>query len=157
MDKILSQEEINALFSAMSSEEAGMDGRSEQAPAAPPISRHEHPRVDTIPQDRMLGSKYDQKRKPRRPKTGNHEAKQLYELIRTISVPVCGEIPNSSLTLVDLLKVSEGDIIELDVRIDDPVYLCIGGIAVFKGRIIQRGGKRAFEISDRFIDEPSLK
>jgi flagellar motor switch protein FliM len=157
MDKVLSQEEINALFSAMSSEEAGIDGESKQAPAAPLISRHEHPLVDTIPQNHMLGSQYDQQRNPRRQKTEIHEANQLCELIRTVSVPVCGEIPNSSLTLVDLLKVSEGDIIELDVRIDDPVYLCIGGIAVFKGRIIQRGQKRAFEISDRFVDEPFLK
>jgi flagellar motor switch/type III secretory pathway protein FliN len=85
------------------------------------------------------------------PKMHRHEEAPLNGLMRTISVPVGGEILNS-LTLGDLLKISKGDILELDERVGNPIYLCVGGIAMFKGQIVQRGGKRAFEISERFFD-----
>jgi flagellar motor switch protein FliM len=49
----------------------------------------------------------------------------------------------------DLLKISAGDVIELNERIGDPIYLCVGGIAKFVGRIVQQRGKKAFEIIGR--------
>jgi flagellar motor switch protein FliM len=51
----------------------------------------------------------------------------------------------------DFLKVSVGDVVELSERISDPVFLCVGGIAKFMGRIVQRRGKRAFEITEKYI------
>ena len=155
MDKILSQEEISALFSAMSSEERSPDKRSEQVPAAPKIAKYDYRRVDIIPQDQVSCCNYDDQRHARSQRTGSSGAERLYKLIRTISVPVGGEILNSRLTLDDLLRVAEGDIIELAERIGNPIYLCVGDVAMFKGRIIQRGGKKAFEISERCVDSPS--
>jgi len=157
MHKVLSQEEIDALFSAMSSDEVNLDRGSERAPAALKIAKYDYQRVDIIPQDQLPCGKFDHQRNSRRKKTSGNGSERLYELIRTISVPVGGEILNSMLTLNDLLKISEGDIIELNEGIANPVYLCVGGITMFKGRIIQKEGKRAFEISERYVDEPSLK
>ena len=157
MDKVLSQEEINALFSAMSSEQPSLDGHSERVSAVPRIAQYEYHCSDITAQDQVLRRKYDLPRKSRRYKAEENQSEQLYELIRMITVPVVGEILNSRLTLDDLLKVTKGDIIELDERVDDPVYLCVGGIAMFKGRIIQRGGKKAFEIFERLVDQASPK
>ena len=152
MDKILSQEEINALFSAMSSADPGIIGPSEKSPAAPRIDRGEYHRAGAVPQDHSSRSKHVSMRHSRIQGTERHEEEPLYTFVRTISVPVGGEILNSRLTLDDLLKISKGDILELDERIGDPIYLCVGGIAMFKGRIIEREGKRAFEVSERFFE-----
>ncbi len=155
MEKVLSKEEIDALFSAMSSEEGGVEVRSERNPAAHQRALSGYHPMDMMPQEQVLYDEYGRQRNSREQKAERHDAKELYELIRTISVPVDGEILNSKITLDDLLKISEGDIIELDERIGDSVYLCVGGIALFEGRIIQRRGKRAFEISERFVGQRS--
>lgn len=139
MEKILSQEEIDALFSAMSSEEL----RAVRASADTSVARKI--------------AKCDRPRNVQREGLDSGEVEGLSELIRTISVPVGGEILNARLVLDDLLKASEGDILELTERIGDPLYLCVGGMAMFKGRIVQRRGKKAFEIFERHVGEPPLK
>jgi flagellar motor switch protein FliM len=151
MNKVLSQEEIDALFSAMSSEELNLDTRSEQSPAELKIAKYDYRRAEITPQDQELYREFDAERNPRKQEARNREADRLYQLIRTIPVPVGGEIRDSKLTLNDLLKASNGDIIELNERVSDPIYLCVGGMAMFKGRIIQRRGKKAFEISEKHI------
>ncbi len=139
MEKILSQEEIEALFSAMSSEELRVARSSAQASAALKIAEN------------------DQPQNVRRKSSKSRGMDGLPEFIRTMSVPLRGEIVNARLTLDDLLKASEGDIIELTERIGDPLSLCVGGIAMFKGRVVQSRGKKAFEILERHVGEPSLR
>ena len=80
-------------------------------------------------------------------KPSGSEAEKIFELIKPVPVSLSSEIRRSKATLDDLLKVSVGDVIELNERINDPVYLCVGGIAKFAGKIVQRRGKRAFEIT----------
>src|SRR5512135_1047450 len=53
MDKVLSQEEINALFSAMSSEEINLGNQAEKTPAARKIANYDFHRADRISQDQM--------------------------------------------------------------------------------------------------------
>jgi flagellar motor switch protein FliM len=101
---------------------------------------------------KTLRNKFDQQWSVRRQKPAVNEPERLLELVKPVSVPVSGEIRNSKLTVDDLLKVAPGDIIELNERIGDPVFLCVGGIEKFVGRIVQRRGKKAFEISDRYTD-----
>jgi flagellar motor switch protein FliM len=98
---------------------------------------------------KLLRNKFDQQWNVRRQKAPSSEAERLVELLKPVSVPLSGEIQNSQLTVDDLLKVSAGDVIELNERIGDPVFLCVSGIAKFQGRIVQRRGKRAFEILER--------
>jgi flagellar motor switch protein FliM len=100
---------------------------------------------------KLLRTKFDQQWNARRQKSSGNEAERIYELMKPTSVPLSGEIRGSKLTVDDLLKISVGDVIELNERIGDPVLLCVGGIAKFVGRIVQRRGKKAFEVSDRFV------
>jgi flagellar motor switch protein FliM len=99
---------------------------------------------------KMLRGKFDQQWSVRRQKTAGNETERLLELIKPMHVLLSGEIRSSTLTLNDLLMISAGDIIELNERIGDPVFLCVGGIEKFMGRIVQRRGKKAFEISERY-------
>ncbi len=99
---------------------------------------------------KLLRSKFDQQWNVRRQKAAGNEVERIFELLQPIAVPLSGEIRSSSLTVDDLLKISIGDVIELKERIGDPVFLCVGRIAKFSGRIVQRRGNRAFEIADAF-------
>jgi flagellar motor switch protein FliM len=98
-----------------------------------------------------LRNKFDQQWNVRRQKTTTNEEERLLELMKPVPLPLSTEIRSSKLTVDDLLKVSVGDVVELNERIGDPVLLCVGGIAKFLGRIVQRRGKRVFEISSRLI------
>lgn len=100
---------------------------------------------------KLLRNKFDQQWNSRRQKATGGEAEKIYELIKPVSVPLSSEIRHSRLTVDDLLKVSVGDVIELSERVNDPVYLCVGGVAKFTGRIVQRQGEKAFEIADKFV------
>jgi flagellar motor switch protein FliM len=100
---------------------------------------------------KMLRSKFDQQWNSRRQKATGGEAERIFDLIKPVWVPLSSEIRHSKLTVDDLLKVSVGDVVELNERVNDPVYLCVGGVAKFVGRIVQRRGKRAFEIIDRYF------
>ncbi len=100
---------------------------------------------------KLLRSRFDQQWNVRRQKPTANETEKMLELLKPVPISLSGEIRSSKLTVDDLLKISVGDVIELNERIGDPVLLCVGGIAKFRGRIVQRRGTKAFEISDRFV------
>jgi len=100
---------------------------------------------------KLLRSKFDQQWNVRPQKATGGEAERMLELLKPIPIPLAGEIQSSKVTVDDLLKVSVGDVIELNERIGDPILLCIGGVGKFVGRIVQRRGKKAFEISGKYV------
>jgi flagellar motor switch protein FliM len=99
---------------------------------------------------KMLRNKFDQQWNVRRQKATGSEGEKIYELMRIVPVPLTSEMRNSKLTVDDLLKVSAGDVIKLQERIGDPIFMCVGGIPKFAGRIVVQRGKKAFEISERY-------
>jgi flagellar motor switch protein FliM len=98
---------------------------------------------------KMLRNKFDQQWNSRRTKEVGSEAEKIFELIKPVPISLSSEIRRSKLTMDDLLKIAVGDVIELNDRVSDPIYLCVGGMAKFVGRIVQQRGKKAFEISAR--------
>ena len=99
---------------------------------------------------KQLRNKFDQQWNVRRQKSTTNEEERIFNLMKPVPLSLTGELRNSKLTVDDLLKVSVGDVIELNERLGDPVQLCVSGVAKFIGRIVQRRGKRAFEISNRY-------
>ena len=53
MDKVLSQDEINALFSAMSSEDVDLEASKENSPSERKVTSYDFHRADRISQDQM--------------------------------------------------------------------------------------------------------
>jgi flagellar motor switch protein FliM len=126
MERVLSQEEISALFSAMSSREGVVEYPPKERPArAVPAENDAEP----IPSEQDTDS--------------------VTELILSLPIPMSGEFRGSKLTMNDLLRISVGDVIRLKDRVGDPMVLCIGGIPKFTGRILRRRGKKVFSISGR--------
>jgi len=98
---------------------------------------------------KLLRGKFDQQWNVRQQKVPGSDAERILNLLKPAFLPLTGELRSSKLTVSDLLKVSVGDIIELNERLGDPVVLCAGGRAKFVGRMVQRRGKKAFEILER--------
>jgi flagellar motor switch protein FliM len=99
---------------------------------------------------KLLRNKFDQQWNAPRQKASGNESNRIFEMIKPVSFPLSGEIRGSRLTVDDLLKMSIGDIVQLNEMIGDPIFLCVGGVAKYTGRIVQRRGKKAFEISEKF-------
>ncbi len=100
---------------------------------------------------KMLRNRFDLQRNFRRQKAEGSEAERIFKLVRSAPMSLSGEIQDSRLSVHDLLKISEGDIIELSKRVGDAVFLCVGGIPKFRGQIVMRRGKKAFEIFDKYV------
>jgi flagellar motor switch protein FliM len=101
---------------------------------------------------KLLRNKFDQQWNVRRQKSTGNEAEKIFELMKTVPLSMSSEIRKTKLTLDDLLKVSVGDVIELSEHIGDPVFMCVGGVPKFLGRIVVQRGKRAFEILEKCSD-----
>lgn len=100
---------------------------------------------------KLLRNKFDQQWSVKRPKAASPELERIFDLIKGIPISLSGEIRSSCLTVGDLLKISVGDVVQLNERVSDPVLLSIGGKAKFAGRIVSRRGKKAFEISEKYV------
>jgi flagellar motor switch protein FliM len=100
---------------------------------------------------KQLRGKFDQQWNVRRQKTSGNEAEKIIAMMKTVPVELAAEMRQSKLTVDDLLKVSVGDVIQLNERVGDPVYMCVAGIPKYLGRIVVQRGNKAIEISDKYI------
>jgi flagellar motor switch protein FliM len=96
---------------------------------------------------KVIRNRFDQQWSSRRQKSAGNEASRIMALLRCAELTVSGEMRESSLTVDDLLKVSAGDIIQLNKGLGDPLLLCVAGIPKFQGYLVVRRGKMAFEIT----------
>jgi flagellar motor switch protein FliM len=133
MDKVLSQEEIDALFSAMSSENWDQEHGPEKG---------ERKVVDD---DLRFDPEWNLSR---RQPSGSY-GERIAEWAANIHFRLTGEITGSKIRIGNLLRMSVGDIIELKKGIGDTLVLCVGGVPKFTGKILQRRRKKVFSISGR--------
>ncbi len=126
MDNVLSEEEIKALFSAMSSNDWSLEDQSAD---------------DGLNTDPPLNTTTSRASSP--------AGERITELCEPIYFHLSGEIRGSNIRMQDLLRMSVGDIITLKGRIGDPMVLCVAGVPKFTGKILQRRGKKVFSITGR--------
>ncbi len=98
---------------------------------------------------KVIRNRFDQQWSVRRHRSAGSEAERILALLRGAGVGASGEMQGSRLTVNELVNIAIGDVISLDQRLGDPVLLCVAGIPKFKGRIVLRRGKRAFEIREK--------
>ncbi|OUD10182.1 flagellar motor switch protein FliN [Marivivens niveibacter] len=79
------------------------------------------------------------------------ETAESLKLLETIEVKLTVEVGRTELTIRDLLRLSEGSIIELDRLAGDPLDVLVNGTAIAKGEVVvvgERFGIRVGEIID---------
>ena len=79
------------------------------------------------------------------------DSAESLKLLETIEVKLTVEVGRTELTIRDLLRLSEGSIIELDRLAGDPLDVLVNGTAIAKGEVVvvgERFGIRVGEIID---------
>lgn len=73
------------------------------------------------------------------------------KLLESIEVKLTVEVGRTELTIRDLLRLSEGSVVELDRLAGDPLDVLVNGTAIAKGEVVvvgERFGIRVAEIID---------
>ncbi|MBZ5495442.1 MAG: flagellar motor switch protein FliM [Acidobacteriia bacterium] len=94
---------------------------------------------------------FDQQRRTRRPDSEGSETERISEILRSARITLASEIHDHALVVEDLLSMGVGDVIQLNHAVGDPIQLNVGGVPKFYGRLVMSRGKRAFEISHRYV------
>lgn len=68
--------------------------------------------------------------------------------IQTADIPITAELGTSDITIQEFLMLDEGDVIELNQQIDQPLILKIGGVPKFSGQAGKANKKLAIQILD---------
>jgi flagellar motor switch protein FliN len=131
MEKVLSQEEISALFAAMSSGDCSPENQSEK--------------------DGPKGAKCGLRH-------AGGDAERIAELVKAVAanrnidllldveLPVSVSFGNSEMRLKDILKLEAGSVIELDQSINDPVTILLNRKPIAKGEVVMLGGNYGVRI-----------
>lgn len=85
------------------------------------------------------------------PKPAIKETAESLRMLENIEVKLTVEVGRTELTIRDLLRLSEGSIIELDRLAGDPLDVLVNGTAIAKGEVVvvgERFGIRVGEIID---------
>jgi flagellar motor switch protein FliN len=131
MEKVLSQEEINALFSAMSSGDWSRDNPPEKD--GPGIANRDLRRgsgdAERIAE---LG----------KPVVANRDI----DLLMDIGLPVSVSFGNSEMQLKDILKLEAGSVIELDQSVHDPVTILVNRKPIATGEVVVLDGNYSVRI-----------
>ena len=53
------------------------------------------------------------------------------------------------MSVEDLMRLDQGDILTFDYSVDRPVNLLINNVPKFRGHVIAAGRKKSFQIQDR--------
>jgi flagellar motor switch protein FliM len=99
---------------------------------------------------KMNRSLFDPQRRHHQPDSGGSEVEKISEILRGARISLTSEIRDNAVFVQDLLSVVPGDTIQLNHGVGDPVLLNVSGVPKFCGRIIERRGKRAVEISHKY-------
>ena len=131
MEKLLSQEEISALFSAMSREDAPNLCNQKAREAG-----------------QMLASSGadSNEEKPRGLNRSSNSAASNIDLLLDIELPISVSLGHSGMPLKDILKLKAGSVIELDKSIDDPVTVSINHQPIAKGQMVTIDGNYGVRI-----------
>jgi flagellar motor switch protein FliM len=95
---------------------------------------------------KMLRHKFDQQWSIRRSESTEQEQSRILRLIKLGGIQLDGRLTGPTLTVEDLLKLDEGDVLAFDYPVDRPLDLMINGKLKYHGQIVSTGRKRALQI-----------
>jgi flagellar motor switch protein FliM len=98
---------------------------------------------------KMMRQKFDQQWSVRKSESTPAEQARILELIRPSQVAMEARIEGPKLNLQDLLNVEEGDVLQFDYPVVEPLDFRVNGRLKFRGRMASTGQKPAFVIENR--------
>lgn len=95
---------------------------------------------------KMLGQKLDQQWTSRKAESTESGQAQILHLIRNAMVHVDSRLRGPTLSVDNLLKLSNGHVLTFDYPVDRPIDVMLNGKLVFKGQVVAAGCKRSVKL-----------
>ncbi|MBM3785887.1 MAG: flagellar motor switch protein FliM [Acidobacteria bacterium] len=99
---------------------------------------------------KMLRQKFEQGWTNRRAEASEAEQGRVFKLIRQAKLQLDARLQGPTLSLENMLRLSEGDTLVLDYSVDKPINLLINNRVKFTGQVVASGTKRACQLSAPF-------
>ncbi len=100
---------------------------------------------------KMNRSLLDLQRRHNQAESRGSEIGKIANILRSSLITITSEIRDKAVVVEDLLSVAAGDTIQVNHAVGDPILLKISGVPKFYGQIVERRGKRAFEITHKYV------
>ena len=97
---------------------------------------------------KLLRQRFDQQWSARRAATNDDESAVMLERIAGMTMQLDARLDASTVTLEDLLRLSEGDVLMLDRAVDQPGRLYVNGVPKFGAQVRVQGRRKAVSIVD---------
>jgi flagellar motor switch protein FliM len=97
---------------------------------------------------KMLRQKFDQQWSIRRTQATEDEHRRIFRLIKPSELRFDARLQGPVLTIEDLMKIEEGQILTFDYPVEKPVDLMINGKLKYRGQVVTTGRKRAFHVEE---------
>jgi flagellar motor switch protein FliM len=95
---------------------------------------------------KMLPQKFDQQWSVRRTQATEEERARILTLVKASKVMLDTRLQGQSMSVGDLLRIEEGQVLTFDYPVDRQLDFLINGKLKFHGQVISTGRKRAFHI-----------
>jgi len=102
---------------------------------------------------KMLRQKFDQQWSVRRSESREEDRLRMLRLISNSTMKLDARLVGPTISVDDMLKLEDGDILTFDYAVDRPVDLLINGKLKCQGRVVHSGRKRSFEIESVITGE----
>jgi flagellar motor switch protein FliM len=90
-----------------------------------------------------VSGKLEQEISPPRRLPSAAESARVLRCVRRAPFELTSELPPTVVSVRDVLSLGKGDIIKLDIRVDDPIRLNVGGKPAFLGEPLEVNGHHA--------------
>ncbi|MGH9627546.1 MAG: FliM/FliN family flagellar motor switch protein, partial [Bryobacteraceae bacterium] len=95
---------------------------------------------------KVLRQKFEQQWGTRKNAITDDESERILELIKPAGMRLEARLPGSTVTVEDLIRLKQGDILQFTRSINDPVQLLVNGMPKFRGQIVENGRRKALAV-----------
>jgi flagellar motor switch protein FliM len=99
---------------------------------------------------KMLRQKLDQQWSVRKAEVTENETARILRLIRPSKVEVDARLQGPTLTVEDLMRLEEGDVLNFDYLEGRPVDMLINGMLKYRGQMVTANHNKAFAIEQQY-------
>jgi flagellar motor switch protein FliM len=97
---------------------------------------------------KMLGQKFDQQWSTRRTEATESQQEKVLQIIENAEVQIDARLRGPTLSVANLLKLKDGDILAFDYPVERPLDILIGGRPKFRGQVVVSRKKRSMVLEE---------
>jgi len=97
---------------------------------------------------KMLGQKFDQQWSTRRTEATESQQEEVLQIVENAEVQIDARLRGPTLSVANLLKLKDGDILAFDYPVERPLDVLIGGRPKFRGQVVVSRKKRSMVLEE---------